>query len=33
MSFVDWIERHRRSLVFVTFALSVAGIVAASTCR
>ena len=29
MSFVDWIERHRRSLVFVAFALALAGIYAA----
>ena len=31
MSFVDWIEHHRRSLVFVAFALAVAGIYAAMT--
>lgn len=31
MSFVDWIERHRRSLVFVVFALALAGIFAGIT--
>ncbi len=29
MSFADWIERHRRSLLFVAFALAIAGIFAA----
>jgi len=31
MTFVDWIERHRRSLVFVAFALALAGVYAAVT--
>ena len=31
MSFVDWIERHRRSLLFVAFALSLGGVFAAIT--
>jgi multidrug efflux pump subunit AcrB len=29
MNFVDWVERHRRSVLFVAFALTVAGIFAA----
>ena len=31
MNFVDWIERHRRSLLFVAFALGLAGIYAGIT--
>ena len=31
MNFVDWIEHHRRSLVFIAFALAAAGIYAAVT--
>ena len=31
MSFVDWVERHRRSLLFIAFALTLAGIFAAAT--
>ena len=31
MNFVDWIERHRRSLVFVAFALALAGVFAGIT--
>lgn len=31
MNFVDWVERHRRSLLFIAFALTLAGIFAAAT--
>jgi multidrug efflux pump subunit AcrB len=31
MKFVDWIEHHRRSLIFVAFALALAGAYAAAT--
>src|SRR6185312_9317544 len=31
MNFIDWVESHRRSLLFVAFALTLAGIYAAST--
>lgn len=31
MSFIDWVERHRRSLIFVAFALTLAGIYAGVT--
>ncbi len=31
MSFVDWIERHRRSLLFIAFALAAAGLYAGLT--
>ncbi len=31
MSFIGWVEHHRRSLIFVAFALAVAGIYAAMT--
>ena len=29
MNFVDWVEKHRRSLLFIAFALTLAGIYAA----
>ena len=28
MNFVDWVEQHRRSLLFIAFALTLAGIFA-----
>ncbi len=31
MNFIDWVESHRRSLLFVAFALTLAGIYAATT--
>ena len=31
MNFVDWVERHRRSLVFIAFSLTLAGIFAGIT--
>ncbi|MGH8822819.1 MAG: efflux RND transporter permease subunit, partial [Rhodoferax sp.] len=31
MNFVDWVERHARSLIFVAFALTLAGVFAALT--
>ncbi|MDE2165965.1 MAG: efflux RND transporter permease subunit [Alphaproteobacteria bacterium] len=31
MGFIDWVEKHRRSLLFVAFALTVAGIYAGAT--
>ncbi|HEV2264927.1 MAG TPA: efflux RND transporter permease subunit, partial [Stellaceae bacterium] len=31
MNFIDWVEKHRRSLVFIAFALTLAGLYAGIT--